>query len=134
MYDTMAVWETMSMDGEPDVMRDYAEVWRAADKVVYSRTLDAPRTPRTRVERDFDPAAVRALKDAAATDVAIGGAELAGEALRAGLVDEVGLFLSPVAVGGGTPALPRGLRLDLELLDEHRFSGGAVHVRYAVRR
>jgi dihydrofolate reductase len=133
MYDTMAVWETMATDGEPAVMRDYQEIWRGAEKVVYSRTLDAPRTPRTRIERDFDPVAVRALKDSAGADLSVGGAELAGQALRAGLVDEVALFLSPVAVGGGTPALPHGVRLDLELLDERRFSGGVVHVRYAAR-
>jgi dihydrofolate reductase len=133
LYDVMAVWETMSMDGEPPVMRDYQEIWRGAEKVVYSRTLDAARTPRTRIERDFDPAAVRALKDSAGADLTIGGAELAGQALRAGLVDEVALFLSPVAVGGGTPALPHGVRLDLELLAERRFSGGVVHLRYATR-
>jgi len=133
MYDTMAVWETMSTDGEPAAMRDYAEIWRAADKVVYSRTLDAPRTPRTRIERDFDAAAVRAMKEGAAADVSVGGAELAGQALRAGLVDEVSLLLSPIAVGGGTPALPHGVRLHLELLDERRFAGGAVYVRYATR-
>jgi dihydrofolate reductase len=133
MYDVMAVWETMSTDGEPPVMRDYAEIWRAADKVVYSRALDAPRTPRTRIEREFDPAAVRAMKDGAAADLSIGGAELAGQALRAGLVDEVSLFLSPVVVGGGTRALPSDVRIDLELLDERRFSGGVVHLRYATR-
>src|SRR5690348_17039685 len=134
MYDVMAVWETMP-DGpdEPPVIHDYAAIWRAADKVVYSRTLDAPRTPRTRIEREFDPSAVRALKDAAAADLSIGGSELAGHALRAGLVDEVGLFLSPVVVGGGTPALPAGLRLGLELIDERRFANGVVHVRYATR-
>jgi dihydrofolate reductase len=133
MYDVMAVWETMSTDGEPPAMRDYAEIWRAAEKVVYSRTLDAPRTPRTRIERDFDAAAVRALKEGAAADLSVGGAELAGQALRAGLVDEVSLFLSPVAVGGGTPALPQGVRVDLELLEERRFAGGVVHLRYATR-
>jgi dihydrofolate reductase len=100
---------------------------------VYSRTLAGPRTPRTRIEREFDPAAVRALKDAAAADLSIGGPELAAEALRAGLVDAVSLFLSPVVVGGGNPALPSGLRLDLELVGERRFGNGVVHVAYAVR-
>jgi dihydrofolate reductase len=133
MYDVMAVWETMAVDGEPAAMRDYAEIWRAAEKVVYSRTLDAPRTPRTRIERDFDAAAVRAMKEGATADLSVGGAELAGQALRAGLVDEVSLLLSPIAVGGGTPALPRGARLHLELLDERRFSGGVVYLRYAAR-
>jgi dihydrofolate reductase len=133
MYHVMAVWETMPTAGEPAAMRDYAEIWRAADKVVYSRTLEAPRTPRTRIERDFDPEAVRALKESAAADLSVGGAELAGHALRAGLVDEVSLFLSPTAVGGGTPALPRGARVDLELLAERRFSAGVVYLRYATR-
>jgi dihydrofolate reductase len=133
MYDVMAVWETMSTDGEPAEMRDYQEIWRAAEKVVYSRTLEQPRTPKTRIERAFDPEALRAMKDGAAADLSIGGPELAGQALRAGLVDEVGLFLSPVAVGGGTPALPRGARVDLELVDERRFANGVVHVRYATR-
>src|SRR4051794_4197401 len=129
MYDVMAVWQTMSMEGEPAVMRDYAEIWRAAEKVVFSRSLEAPRTPRTRIERAFAPAAVRALKDGAAAALSIGGPELAGQALAAGLVNEVRLFLSPVAVGGGTPALPRGARFDLELIDERRFDNGVVHVR-----
>jgi dihydrofolate reductase len=133
MYDVMAVWETMSMDGEPAAMRDYQDIWRGAEKVVYSRTLDAARTPRTRIERDFDPAAVRALKDSAGADLSIGGAELAGQALRAGLVDEVSLLLSPIAVGGGTPALPHGARLHLELRDQRRFANGVVYVRYETR-
>jgi len=134
MYDVMAGWETMATDGEPPEMRDYAEIWRAADKVVYSRTLDAPRTARTRIERELDPDAVRGLKDGAATDLSIGGPEIAAQALAAGLVDEVRLLLSPVAVGGGTPALPRGARVDLELVDERRFANGVVHVGYRVRR
>jgi dihydrofolate reductase len=133
LYDTMAVWETMATEGEPAPMGDYAEIWRAAEKVVYSRTLQEPRTPRTRIEREFDPDAVRAMKESAAADLSIGGAELAGQALAAGLVDEVSLFLSPVAVGGGTPALPRGVRVDLELRDERRFAGGVVYVRYVTR-
>jgi dihydrofolate reductase len=134
MYDVMAVWETMPTgDDESPATNDYAEIWRAAEKVVYSRTLDAPRTPRTRIERDFDAAAVRAMKEGATADLSVGGAELAGQALRAGLVDEVSLLLSPIAVGGGTPALPHGARLHLELLDERRFSGGVVYLRYAAR-
>jgi dihydrofolate reductase len=134
MYDVMAVWETMP-DGpdEPPAIRDYTAIWRAADKVVYSRTLEEPRTPRTRIERDFEPDAVRALKEEAAADLSIGGPELAAQALRAGLVDEVQLYLSPVVVGGGNPALPSGLRLALELLDQRRFANGVVHVRYATR-
>src|SRR4051812_20470026 len=128
MYDTMSVWETMA-DPEP-VMRDYADIWRASDKVVYSRTLDDVTTPRTRLERHFDPAAVRAMKDAAASDLSVGGAQLAGEALRAGLVDEIGLFLVPVVVGGGNRALPDGLRVQLELLDERRFASGVVYLHH----
>jgi dihydrofolate reductase len=129
MYDVMRVWETMD-DPEP-VMRDYAEIWRAADKVVYSTTLDAPTTARTRVERAFDPEAVRALKAGARRDLSIGGAGLAAHALAAGLVDEVSLFLNPIVVGGGTRALPDGVRLPLELADERRFAGGVVYLRYA---
>ena len=133
MYDVLAVWETI--DTGPDqapVIRDFAEIWRAADKVVYSRTLRAVSTARTRLERDFDPEAVRALKRDADRDLTVGGPGLAAEALRAGLVDEVHLFLSPVVVGGGTRALPDGVRLDLELLDERRFGNGVVHLAYRV--
>jgi dihydrofolate reductase len=115
-------------------MRDYAAVWQAADKVVYSRTLERVSSARTRIERDFDPAAVRALVEQASAEVSIGGPELAAVALRAGLVDEVRLFVNPVSVGGGKPALPRGLRLDLTLLEEHRFGGGVVRLRYRVSR
>jgi dihydrofolate reductase len=129
MYETMAVWETL--DDPAPVMRDYAEIWRAADKVVVSTTLDAVTTPRTRLERTLDPDAVRALK--AGGDVSIGGPTLAADALGAGLVDELHLFLNPVVVGDGTPALPDGLRAQLELLGERRFAGGVVHVHYRVR-
>jgi dihydrofolate reductase len=132
MYEVMVFWETASStDDEPEVMRDFAEIWRAADKVVYSKTLESASTARTRIERAFDPDAVRTLKEAADADMSVGGAELAAQALRAGLVDEVHLFLSPIVVGGGKPALPDGLRLELELLDEPRFANGTVFVRYA---
>jgi len=133
MYETMAVWETMDVSAEPDVMRDYAEIWRDADKVVYSRTLAAASTPRTRIERDFDPEAVRRMKETAGRDLSVGGPGLAAHALRAGIVDEIQLFLVPVVVGGGTRALPDGLRVDLDLLDERRFAGGAVYLRYQSR-
>ena len=133
MYETMAVWETMDVSAEPDVMRDYAEIWRDADKVVYSRTLAAASTPRTRIERDFDPQAVRRMKETAGRDLSVGGPGLAAHALRAGIVDEIQLFLVPVVVGGGTRALPDGLRVDLELLDQRRFAGGAVYLRYQSR-
>jgi len=128
MYETMAVWETLD-DPAPE-MRDFAQLWRAADKVVYSRTLDSVSTPRTRLERELDPSAVRALVADAARDVSIGGPDLAGSALKAGLVDVIQLYLNPVVIGGGHPALPDGVRADLELLDERRFANGTVFLRY----
>ena len=135
LYETMAVWETDPdlAAGDP-VTEEFAALWQAADKVVYSTTLDGPRTARTRVERTFEPDAVRELKASTTRDLAIGGADLAAKALRAGLVDEVQLVVHPVIVGGGKPALPDGVRADLELLDERRFTGGHVYLRYAVRR
>ena len=131
MYDVLSVWETMD-DPEP-VMRDYAQIWKSADKVVYSRTLQEPSSARTRIEREFDPDAVRRMKEEADSDLSIGGPTLAAEALRAGLVDEIRLFLSPAIVGGGNPALPDGISLGLELLDEHRFANGVVYLAYSVR-
>jgi dihydrofolate reductase len=128
LYEVMAVWETLQSD-EP-VMREYAEIWRAADKVVYSRTLEAPASARTRIERDFDPQAVSQMKAAAARDISVGGSELAAQAIKAGLVDECHLFLSPVVVGGGKKALPENVRFELELLDERRFGNGVVHLHY----
>src|SRR5918994_6142829 len=125
-YEVLVPWETMD-DPAPE-MRDFAEIWRAADKVVYSTTLQEPRSARTRIERTFDPDAVRALK--AEGDCVIGGAGLAGRALAAGLVDRIELLLSPVVVGGGTRALPDGVRIDLELADERRFDNGVVHLGY----
>ena len=132
MYETLRVWETMDVSGEPPARRDYAELWRAADKVVYSATLDAVTTSRTELVREFDPEEVRALKQRATADLGIGGPTLAASALRAGLVDEIHLILSPVIVGGGTRALPDDVRLDLELVDERRFSGGSVHLHHRV--
>jgi dihydrofolate reductase len=133
LYETMAGWQTMGTDpGDPAEVRDFGALWRAADKIVYSSTLDAVSTPRTRLERSFDPAAVRALKAAADTDLSVGGATLGASALRAGLVDECRVYLAPAVVGGGTPWLPDGLRLRLRLLDEQRFAGGMVYLRYAV--
>ena len=133
MYEVMRFWETAGLE-EPlsPVGQDYAEVWRAADKVVYSGTLDAVSTPRTTLERSFDPAAVVALKDAVDGDLSVGGATLAASALRAGLVDECRIYVTPAVVGGGTPWLPSGLRSRLRLLDEHRFDSGVVHLSYAV--
>jgi dihydrofolate reductase len=128
MYEVMAAWETL--DDPAPVMRDFAELWRSADKVVYSRTLDAVTTAKTRLERDFDPDVVGQLKAQATRDLSVGGPELAAQALAAGLVDECHLFLTPVLLGGGNPAFPAGLRLKLELLDERRFGSGVVYLRY----
>jgi dihydrofolate reductase len=134
MYETMRVWEDDDwLTDEPAVVREYAQIWRDADKVVYSTTLDAVSTARTRIERQLDPEAVRRLKEASDANLSVGGATLGAEAFRHGLVDECVLLLSPVLVGGGKPALPRGLRVDLELLDHRRFDNGAVYVRHAVR-
>jgi len=133
MYEVMRYWETAGGADESAVERDYASVWQAADKVVFSRTLDAVSTARTRLERTFEPEAVRSWKAAAERDLSVGGPGLAAAALRAGLVDEVLLFAHPVVVGGGTRALPDSVRLRLELLDTRRFDGGVVHARYRVR-
>jgi dihydrofolate reductase len=132
MYETMAVWQTMEGPELSAESADYAEVWRSSDKVVYSRTLDDVWTPRTRLERRFDPDAVRRLKEADG-DLSIGGPGLAQHAFEAGLVDEVHLFVCPVIVGGGKPALPSGVRLDLELLGERRFGNGVVHLHHRAR-
>ena len=132
LYETMVYWETAPADS-PAVELNYARVWRSADKVVYSTTLQETASARTRIERTFDPDAIRAMKEAANADLSVGGAELAAHAFRAGLVDEVRLLLNPVVVGGGKRALPDGVRLDLELLDERRFASGVVYLRYATR-
>jgi dihydrofolate reductase len=134
MYETMAVWQTIG--DEPDLHaaeKDYAEVWRGLDKVVYSSTLDDVWTPRTTLERSFDPEAVRRLKEDADRDLSVSGPGLAQHAFRAGLVDEVHLFVNPVIVGGGKAALPRDVRLDLELVDERRFGNGVVHLHHMER-
>jgi dihydrofolate reductase len=115
------------------VTRDFAEIWRAAEKIVYSRTLQTPSSERTRIERDFDPAAVRQLKASSARDITVGGAELAGEAIAAGLVDECHLYLVPILLGGGKRALPDNVRARLGLLAERRFPSGVVHLHYALR-
>jgi dihydrofolate reductase len=118
------------MDDPAPAMRDYATIWRASEKIVFSTTLTEVSSARTCIERTFDPDAVRALKDTADADIGIGGPHLAATALKAGLVDEIGLLMSPVVVGGGNPALPDDVRIDLELLDEHRFGNGVVYLRY----
>ncbi len=133
MYETMVFWETASNEAdEPAVFWDYAEIWRATEKIVYSRTLQTVSSARTWIERDFDRDAVRQLKQSSETDIAIGGAELAGHALGAGLVDECHLFLCPIVVGGGKRALHDNVRAELELLDERRFRNGFVHLHYRV--
>jgi dihydrofolate reductase len=134
MYEVLAVWEHPESFGEvPAYIRDFAEQWQAVDKVVYSRTLQDVSTARTRIEREFSADAVGRLKEQAGRDLAIGGPEIAAEAIRAGLVDEFQMFLTPVAVGGGKRFLPDDVRLGLELLEERRFGNGTVFLRYANR-
>jgi dihydrofolate reductase len=134
MYEVMAYWETAPTGpDQPPFLRDFAEIWQAADKIVYSRTLETAASARTRIERDFDPEAVRQMKATAARDISVAGPELAAQAIRAGLVDELQLFLTPVVVGGGNRSLPEDVRLDLELLDERRFGSGVVHLRYRAK-
>jgi len=134
MYETMVYWETAyTLADQLPVERAYAEVWQAADKIVYSRTLETVSSERTRLEREFDPVAVRESKAAAERDISVGGPELAAQALGAGLVDECSFFVAPVVVGGGRRALPDGVRLQLELLDERRFGNGMVYLHYGIR-
>src|ERR1700730_14613566 len=131
MYETMVFWETASTGaGSPAVIRDFAEIWRAAEKIVYSRTLQTVSSARTRIERGFDPDAIRRLKETSRADITIGGTELAGQAIAADLVDECHLFLGPVMVGGGKRALPDNIRAQLELLDGRRFRRGVGHLHY----
>lgn len=134
MYETMVYWETAhTIPDESPVVLDWARQWQAAEKVVYSRTLTEPRSARTRIEREFDPDAVRQLKANAEHDITVDGPELAAQALRAGLVDEIQMYVFPVIVGGGKPFFPEGVYLDLELIDERRFGSGVVALRYTVR-
>ena len=130
MYETMVFWETGG-DDDP-ITREYAELWRGADKVVFSRTLEAASSARTTIEREFSTDLVRRLKETSDTQLAIGGAELAGQALAAGLVDEVRMLLAPVIVGGGKRALPDGVRARLQLTETRSFEGGFVYLRYGV--
>jgi dihydrofolate reductase len=130
MYDVLVAWETMEGD-EPEI-REFTEIWHGSDKVVYSRTLEEPRSARTRIEREFDPEAVRALKEQADRDLSVAGPELAAQAFAAGLVDDVHLFVSPIVVGGGNAALPSGIQIPLELASERRFGNGVVHLQYRV--
>jgi dihydrofolate reductase len=132
MYETMVFWETVSGADQPAVVRDFAEIWRTAEKIVFSRTLQTVASARTHIERTFDPDVVRRVKEAAGADITIGGAEPAGQAIAAGLVDELHLFLAPIIVGGGKRALPDDIRVPLVLLDERRFRNGVVHLHYRV--
>jgi dihydrofolate reductase len=133
LYDAMAVWETdPTLAAQSELRADFANVWQAADKVVYSTTLDAVSTARTRLEHNFDPASVRDMKASATSDLTVGGALLAAHALKAGLVDECHLFIRPILLGGGKPALPSDTRAELELLDDRRLSKGVVYLRYRI--
>jgi dihydrofolate reductase len=134
LYEVMRYWETAPTgDGEPSAEEDYAQIWQGAEKIIYSSSLESVSTPRTRIERDFDPEAIERMKTTAAEDITVGGATLAAQALKMGLVDECHFFFSPVVVGGGTAALPDNVRIDLELLDERRFGNGVVHLHYRIK-
>jgi dihydrofolate reductase len=134
MYETMVGWETdPTLAEQSSVMRDFAEIWQAADKIVYSKTLDAVSTARTQMERDFDPEAVLQMKVSAGRDMDVGGPDLAAQAFKAGLVDECYLIVTPIVVGGGKRSLPNDVRLKLELLDERRFDNGMVYLHYRTR-
>jgi dihydrofolate reductase len=134
LYEVMVFWETAHTTANlPQVMGNYAELWQAADKIVYSKTLDIVSSARTRIEREFDPEAVRQMKARAARDITVGGPELAAQAIKAGLVDEYHLFVYPIVVGGGKRSLPDGVRVNLELVEERRFGSGVVHLHYRSR-
>ena len=134
MYDTMIYWETADvLQDQSPVEWDWMQLWRAADKVIYSRSLETAPTARSRIEREFDPNAVRAMKNTLERDITIGGPDLAAQAFRAGLVDQCQLFLTPVLVGGGKRALPQEVRLDLDLVTERRFDSGVVYLDYRLR-
>jgi dihydrofolate reductase len=133
LYEVLVAWETLADADQPPYMRDFAEIWRAADKIVYSRTLEKASSANTRIERDFDPEAVRQLKASVGSDLVVGGPGLASRAFEAGLIDELHLFLAPVVVGGGKQSLPDDVSLELELADERRFRSGMVHLRYRTR-
>jgi len=135
MYEAMMVWETdPRLAAESPLRRDFAEMWQAANKIVYSKTLETVSTRKTKLERSFDPEAIRQLKTAVEKDILIGGAELAARAFRSGLIDEYQLFLMPISVGGGKPSLPDNVRLELKLMEERRFTSGVVFLRYRTRQ
>jgi dihydrofolate reductase len=132
-YEVMVAWETMALAGQPPFVRDFAELWRAADKIVYSTTLETVQSARTRIERDFDPETIRHMKATTGGDLSVGGPGLAALAIASGLVDEYHFIVTPILVGGGTPSLPGDVRVQLELLDERRFGNGVVHLHYRTR-
>ena len=134
MYEVMVGWETdPTLAEQSPLMRDFAQIWQAADKIVYSKTLETASSARTRIERDFYPDTVRRMKAQAERDISVGGPDLATQAFKTGLVDECHLFVTPIVVGGGKRSLPNDVRLELELLDERRFEGGVVHLHYGTR-
>ena len=134
MYEVMVAWEGIYTDSDqPPVIRNYAEIWHEADKVVYSRTLKTVSSARTRIDTEFDPEAVRRMKATIERDITVGGPHLAAEAFKAGLVDECHLFINPVVVGGGNRAFPDRIRMKLELVDERRFANGVVHLHHRVK-
>jgi dihydrofolate reductase len=131
LYQTMAIWETPDViPGRTPAMLDFARIWQAADKIVYSKSLETVSTPKTRLEREFDPQAVRDLKAQLPHDVSVGGPTLAAHAIRTGLVDEIHLFVVPIVIGGGKQVLPSNVCVKLDLLDERRFANGMVYLRY----
>jgi dihydrofolate reductase len=133
MYEVMVAWETLDLADQPPHMQEFADMWRHADKIVYSKTLEAASSAKTRLERDFDPEAVRRMKVAERRDLAVAGPTLAAQAFQAGLVDECQLFIAPIVVGGGIQSLPDNVRLKLELLDERRFGNGMIYLCYGAR-
>jgi len=134
LYEVMVYWESAhTLADQPTFMQDYAEIWQAADKIVYSKSLEVVSSARTRIERELDPEAIRQMKAAPGRDISVGGPDLAAQAIKAGLVDECHLFVAPIVVGGGKQSIPNNVRLELELLDEHRFGNGVVHLHYRTR-
>lgn len=133
MYEVMVAWETIKLADQPRFIQDYAETWQAAEKIVYSKKLKTVSSASTRIERDFDPKAVRKIKAQSGRNIIVGGPDLAAQAIKAGLVDEYHLFLAPIIVGGGKQSLPNNVRVKLELLDERRFGNGMVHLHYRTR-
>jgi dihydrofolate reductase len=133
MYEVMVYWEALDLSDQPPIIQDFAKIWRSADKIVFSKTLAGASSAKTRIERGFEPETIRQLKAAADHDLSVAGPELAAHAFKAGLVDDLHLVVAPVVVGGGKQALPDGVRLELELLEERRFRGGFVHLGYRIR-